>query len=145
MVLVVRSLPAIAGDRRDAVSLYGSRRVPGRGNGNPLHYSCLENPMGRGTWQATVHGVAKTWTWTKWISTHAHEMNSSTMALQCDVNWGSKIFWKFDICFWQAGKNQIQHIIGKIRAEICCVCACDGITYYKWKWFRFGQYNSQRS
>ena len=37
----------------------GLRRSPGEGNGNPLQYSCLENPMDRGTWWATVHGVAK--------------------------------------------------------------------------------------
>ena len=40
----------------------GSGRSPGGGQGNPLQYSCLENPMDRGTWQATVHGVAKSWT-----------------------------------------------------------------------------------
>ena len=39
-----------------------SGRSPGEGNGNPLQYSCLENPMDRRTWQATVHGVAKSWT-----------------------------------------------------------------------------------
>ena len=37
----------------------GSRRSPGKGNGNPLQYSCLKNPMDRGAWQATVHGVAR--------------------------------------------------------------------------------------
>ena len=37
----------------------GSGRSPGEGNGNPLQYSCLENPMGGGVWQATVHGVTK--------------------------------------------------------------------------------------
>ena len=37
----------------------GSGRSPGEGKGNPLQYSCLENPMDRGAWQATVHGVAK--------------------------------------------------------------------------------------
>ena len=37
-------------------------RSPGEGNGNPLQYSCLENPMDRGAWWATVHGVAKSWT-----------------------------------------------------------------------------------
>ena len=37
----------------------GSERFPGGGHGNPLQYSCLENPMNRGTWQATVHGVTK--------------------------------------------------------------------------------------
>ena len=40
----------------------GSGRFPGEGNGNPLQYSCLENPMDRGVWQATVHGVTKSWT-----------------------------------------------------------------------------------
>ena len=40
-----------------------SGRSPGEGNGNPLQYSCLENLMDRGAWQATVHGVAKSWTW----------------------------------------------------------------------------------
>ena len=41
----------------------GSGRSPGEGNGNPLHYSCLENPMDREVWRDTVHGVAKSQTW----------------------------------------------------------------------------------
>ena len=40
----------------------GLGRSPGEGNGNPLQYSCLENPMDGGAWQATVHGVTKSWT-----------------------------------------------------------------------------------
>ena len=40
----------------------GSGRSPGEGNGNPVQYSCLENSMGRGDWQATVHGVTESWT-----------------------------------------------------------------------------------
>ena len=47
---------------RDVGSISGSERSPGGGHGNPLQYSCLENPMDRGAWQATVHGVAKSWT-----------------------------------------------------------------------------------
>ena len=43
----------------DLGSIPGSERSPGEGNGNPFQYSCLENPMGRGAWQATVHGVTK--------------------------------------------------------------------------------------
>ena len=46
----------------DLGSIPGSGRSPGEGNGNPLQYSCLENPMDEGTWWATVHGVAKSWT-----------------------------------------------------------------------------------
>ena len=46
----------------DPSSIPESGRSPGEGNGNPLQYSCLENPMDRGAWQATAHGVAKSWT-----------------------------------------------------------------------------------
>ena len=53
---MVKNPPANAGDTG---SIPGLRRSPGGGNGNPLQYSCLENPMDRGTWRATVHGVAK--------------------------------------------------------------------------------------
>ena len=62
MVLVVKNPPANAGDGRDVGLIPGSRRCPGGGNGNLLPYSCLENPMDRGAWQATVHRVAKSWT-----------------------------------------------------------------------------------
>ena len=48
----------------------------GEGNGNPLHYSCLENPMDRGAWWATVHEVAKSQTWLKRLSTHTHVHNT---------------------------------------------------------------------
>ena len=55
---VVKNLPAVAGDTG---SVSESGRSPGEGNDNPLQYSCLENPMGRGAWWATVHGLAKEW------------------------------------------------------------------------------------
>ena len=58
-VLVVKNLSAIAGDSRDSGSILGLGRSPGGGNSNPLHYSCLGNPMDRGAWQATVLGVIK--------------------------------------------------------------------------------------
>ena len=62
MALVVQNPPASAGDIGDAGSISGSGRFPGEENGNTLQYSCLENPMDRGAWWATVHGVAKSWT-----------------------------------------------------------------------------------
>ena len=74
---VIKNPPTNAGDTRDAVSIPGRRRSPGGGNGNPLQYSCLENPMDRGAWWATVHGVAKSWTR---LSTHACTM---TLDLSC--------------------------------------------------------------
>ena len=62
VVLVVKNQPANAGDIRDVGSIVGSERFPGRGHGNPLQYSCLENPTDRGTWWATIHEVAKSQT-----------------------------------------------------------------------------------
>ena len=59
MALVVKNLPANAGDVRDEGSIPGLGRSPGEGHGNPVQYSCLENHMDRGTWQAMVHRVAK--------------------------------------------------------------------------------------
>ena len=56
----IKNLPANA---RDVYSIPGLGRYPGEGHGNPLQYFCLENPMERGVWWATVHGVMKNWTW----------------------------------------------------------------------------------
>ena len=60
-MLVVKNLPADAGDIRDTGSIPGLGRSPGEGNGNPRQYSCLENPMDRGAWQGShaCHGVTK--------------------------------------------------------------------------------------
>ena len=63
VALIVKNLPAKAGDLRDASLIPRFWRYPGRGHGKPLQYSCLENPMDRGAWWATVHGVAKSGTW----------------------------------------------------------------------------------
>ena len=62
MLLVVKNLPAIAGDPRGVGSILGSGRSAGGGHGNLLQYSCLENPMARGVWWITTHGMAKSWT-----------------------------------------------------------------------------------
>ena len=56
---MVKNSLANAGNTRDAGSIHGLGRSPGEGNGNPLQYSCLGNPMDRGAWWATVSGVAK--------------------------------------------------------------------------------------
>ena len=74
--VVVKNLPAKAGDGRDAGSIPGLGRSPGGGHGNPLQCSCLENPMDRGAWQTTVHGVAKGWTQLS-IHTHTHTRNNN--------------------------------------------------------------------
>ena len=59
---MVKNLSASAGDAEDMGSIPGSGRSPGGGDGNPLQYSCLKNPMDRGAWWATVQRVAKSQT-----------------------------------------------------------------------------------
>ena len=59
---MVKNPLANAGDLRDGGSIPGLGRFPGGGDGNPLQYVCLENPMDRGVWWATVHKAAKHWT-----------------------------------------------------------------------------------
>ena len=62
MALVVKDWFASARDMRDTGSIPESGRSPGVGNGSPLQYSYLENPMDRGAWRVIVHRVAKSWT-----------------------------------------------------------------------------------
>ena len=71
MVLVIKNPPANAGHIRDVDSIPGSGRSPGGGQGNPLQYFGLENPMDREAWQATIHSVTKIQIQLKWLSTHA--------------------------------------------------------------------------
>ena len=59
VTLVVKNLPASAGDIGEEGSIPGSGRSPGRGHGSPLQYPCLENPYGQRSWWDIVHGVAK--------------------------------------------------------------------------------------
>ena len=68
---MVKNLLASAGATGDMGLIPGFGRSPGGENGNPFQYSCLENPMDRGAWRDTVHGVAKSQTQLKPLSTHA--------------------------------------------------------------------------
>ena len=67
---MVKNFPANAEDAKDTGLIPGLGRSPAGGNGNPLQYSCLENPRDRGTWWATVHGVAKNRTRLNRLSMH---------------------------------------------------------------------------
>ena len=64
----------------DPGSIPGSGWSPGEGNGNPLQYSCLENPMDGGIWSATVHGVGKSWTW---LSDFTHSLTHAIFCFFC--------------------------------------------------------------
>ena len=69
----VKNPSADAGNTRDLGSIPGLRRSPGEGKGNPLQYSCLENPTDRGAWRAIVHGASKSQTWlSNWTHTHIY-------------------------------------------------------------------------
>ena len=73
----------------DLGSISGSGRSPGERNGNLLQYSCLENPMDRGAWWASVHRVAKSQTWLQWLSTDTLKVKSSrgTIWAQNECKW----------------------------------------------------------
>ena len=67
----------------DPGSIPGSGRVPGERKGNSFQYSCLQNPMDRGAWGATAHGVTQSSTWLMWLSMHACKINK---VLQCSTS-----------------------------------------------------------
>ena len=108
-----------AGNIRDAGSIPGLGRHPGGGNGNLLQYSCLENPMDRGAWWAMVHGVTKSWTWLKWLSTMSKEQyaeNSVPGALSTLISVESnhtKVLFFINITVWTTFKI--------IENDFCCL------------------------
>ena len=75
-----------AGATGDAGLIPGPGRSPREWHGKLLQYCCLENPMDRGTWWATVYGVTKSWTQLKWLSTHAHTVHQWFSSLSVHYN-----------------------------------------------------------
>ena len=87
VMLVVKNPLANAGDVRDMSSILGLGRYPGGGHGNPPQYSCLENPMDRRAWRATVHGVTKSQTWlSNWHSLQ-HKITQKEMWKRKTSHW----------------------------------------------------------
>ena len=99
VALEVKNLPVNAGDIRDIGLIPRSGRSSGRRNGNPLQYSCLENPMDRGSWWAKVYRVSKSRTRMKQLSTHMMcTFQDSPVAKDCSeptckvsLNWNSEV------------------------------------------------------
>ena len=83
MALVVKNTPANSGDVRQRP---GSGSSLEGGHGTLLQYSCLENRMDRGAWWATVHGVAKSWTWLKQLSMHPCMSSKKASLFNCPCN-----------------------------------------------------------
>ena len=77
VAVVVKNMPA-NGDMRDVGLIPGWGRSHGEGNGNPLQYSCLENPIDRGVWWGTIHRVAQSQIQLKQLSTHLKPTESET-------------------------------------------------------------------
>ena len=95
---MVENPPEKAGDPRDMGLIPGSGRSPGEWNGNPLQYSCLENSMNRGAWQATVHRVTKSQTGLKRLSVRVHtHTHTHTHTLIFIPNWSS-LMMGVDLC-----------------------------------------------
>ena len=86
---MVKNLPAKLEDISDAGSIPGLGRSLGGGNGNPLQYSCLENPTDRGSWRATVHGVAKSQTQLERLSTHTRTLIVDSLCCIAEPSMGS--------------------------------------------------------
>ena len=124
---VVKNLPATAGNTGDTGSIHGSGRSPGGGNGDPLQDSCLGNPMDRGAWWATVHGVAKTCT--QW-STHAvcngqqwdTPTDSARWLKENKGQWTSDIRSHTLMLVFQKVAQRFFEIIWNEQMEPSCIC-----------------------
>ena len=91
VALAVKKQPANAGDMWHVGLIPGSGRSPGGGHDNPLPYSCLENPMDRGAWQATVHRVSESRIWLKWLGMHIPFYRGN------DYSWWKMFFIEFQL------------------------------------------------
>ena len=93
----------------------------GEGNGNPLQYSCLENPVGRGAWGAAVHRVAQSWTWLKRLSMHAciGEGNGNPLQCSCLENPRDGGAWWAAICGVTQSWTRLKRLSSS-SSSICC-------------------------
>ena len=114
VVLVARILPANAGDVKDSDLILVSERSPGV-HGNPFQYPCLENPMGRAGWWATVHRVTKSHIQLKQLSIHAHTKISQNgierdgMGREEGSGWGTRVcLWRIHFDIWQNQYNIVK-------------------------------------
>ena len=104
----------------------GSRRSSGGGNGNPLEYSCLKNPMDRGARWATVHSVAKSWTWlSDWAHTHTYlsPLQSSSWKPECLPGWEQEAHISAGLC-----EYRLLFKWAFIRSQTLCQMPCNVIS-----------------
>ena len=95
----------------------GLERSPGGGNSNPLQYSCLENPMDRGAWRATVHGVAKSWTRLRQLSMHTPAILKTKKTSPC------------------IPEQHYKSVMPRCRFSFCCCCSSNSSSLKIFKTF----------
>ena len=103
---MVKNPLAKGGDRRDAGSIPGSGRSPRERNGNPLQYSRLETPMDRGAWRAVAHGVAKSWTRLKRLSSYTQRDTHTTFRKGTGTQ---KVLRQREVCIIKIFQNFTRH------------------------------------
>ena len=128
---MVRNLPINAEDIRYVGLILGLGRFPGEGNGNPLQYSCLEKPMDRGAWCATIHKITKWWTWLKQLSMHTHNqsiLRADLILSSFFMEVNKSVWYHIDVNFkalqspsiiWKHNENQ-----GNQMLWACCIKHC---------------------
>ena len=139
--------PAASADGRDRGLIPGLRSSPGRGHGNPLQYSCLENPMDSGAWRAAAHGVAKSQTWMKRLSMHANKnnsdkviqarvMSSCTRRVGCRTGWSKihhiiydNIINRINTRSWRKGRLKVIFLTPNSRLQ----------NWMRWWWYHLNK------
>ena len=155
MAPVVKNPPTNAGDVRDMGSTPGLGRSSGGGHGNLLQYSCLENPMDRGAWRATVHRVMKSWTWLKQLSMHTYLQLYSGRSevglymfykIQCIFLKNISLFSSCTLCiwlrygtWWKALRESLQTLEGAGVKEKSSLLKTESLVFQRW---RKGQWQS---
>ena len=134
---VVKNPPPSAGDTRDAGLIPELRKAPGGGNGNPLHYSCLENSMGTGGWWATIHRVAKSQTW---LSTHMQKYQITQQIYDTIYSPAAAAAKSLQSCPTLCdpidGSPPSSPVPGILQARILEWVAISFSNTWKWKWSR---------
>ena len=127
MVLVVKNSPASARDIRDMGVIPGSGRSPGGGHGNPLQYSCLENPMDRGAWCVIVHRVANSWRRLKWLSRAWHGLKTQFVlwsgTLKTTRGGEAEEFWTNECFELIRGTNPVPGLLMVLLILLIVFCA----------------------
>ena len=100
VALVVKNPPLNSGDKRDASSIPGVERSTGGGNGNPLHCSCLDNPMDGEAWWARVHSATKSQTWLNQLSMHAYTSGYILKRKECALPFLFSSFYWLEYSCW---------------------------------------------